>query len=113
MFKREYLSSYITWGIISAVAFCIPMIIFLTQKNYTATWWLFLGNGLFLVSIVAYMLAFNKRQNENASTQTMVARSEEHTSELQSHVNLVCRLLLEKKKKKKIRYLTCTTKIYM
>src|SRR5690242_928362 len=30
-------------------------------------------------------------------------RSEEHTSELQSHVNLVCRLLLEKKKKKKAR----------
>src|SRR5580698_11394150 len=29
------------------------------------------------------------------------SRSEEHTSELQSHVNLVCRLLLEKKKKKK------------
>src|SRR5256885_16655832 len=29
-----------------------------------------------------------------------VARSEEHTSELQSPCNLVCRLLLEKKKKK-------------
>src|SRR4030066_781332 len=29
-------------------------------------------------------------------------RSEEHTSELQSHLNLVCRLLLEKKKKKHI-----------
>src|SRR2546426_8695807 len=29
-------------------------------------------------------------------------RSEEHTSELQSHGNLVCHLLLEKKKKKKI-----------
>src|SRR6266480_3497214 len=28
-----------------------------------------------------------------------LTRSEEHTSELQSHVNLVCRLLLEKKKK--------------
>src|SRR5260370_25932116 len=27
-----------------------------------------------------------------------VVRSEEHTSELQSHLNLVCRLLLEKKK---------------
>src|SRR5260370_21100879 len=27
------------------------------------------------------------------------ARSEEHTSELQSHLNLVCRLLLEKKKR--------------
>src|SRR5688572_6113153 len=30
------------------------------------------------------------------------ARSEEHTSELQSQSNLVCRLLLEKKKKKTI-----------
>src|SRR5260221_7343694 len=29
------------------------------------------------------------------------ARSEEHTSELQSHSDLVCRLLLEKKKKQK------------
>src|SRR5207237_5018109 len=29
-------------------------------------------------------------------------RSEEHTSELQSHLNLVCRLLLEKKKHKMI-----------
>src|SRR5260370_29388508 len=29
------------------------------------------------------------------------SRSEEHTSELQSHLNLVCRLLLEKKKKTK------------
>src|SRR5690242_21500658 len=29
----------------------------------------------------------------------ILGRSEEHTSELQSHVNLVCRLLLEKKKK--------------
>src|SRR5690242_20877176 len=32
-----------------------------------------------------------------------VLRSEEHTSELQSHVNLVCRLLLEKKKKEEKR----------
>src|SRR5260370_10458724 len=29
---------------------------------------------------------------------TSMRRSEEHTSELQSHLNLVCRLLLEKKK---------------
>src|SRR2546422_5745169 len=34
----------------------------------------------------------------------LVSRSEEHTSELQSRLHLVCRLLLEKKKKKKIRF---------
>src|SRR5438034_7156362 len=33
----------------------------------------------------------------------LMRRSEEHTSELQSHSDLVCRLLLEKKKKKKIK----------
>src|SRR2546426_8635629 len=32
------------------------------------------------------------------ATFTLIARSEEHTSELQSPCNLVCRLLLEKKK---------------
>src|SRR6185295_13251207 len=36
------------------------------------------------------------------ATETAVARSEEHTSELQSRQYLVCRLLLEKKKKNKI-----------
>src|SRR5207237_9780199 len=36
-------------------------------------------------------------------------RSEEHTSELQSHLNLVCRLLLEKKKKKKQKQNTLRT----
>src|SRR5438132_14108513 len=35
------------------------------------------------------------------SGQVQRLRSEEHTSELQSHSDLVCRLLLEKKKKKK------------
>src|SRR5437016_9480824 len=34
-------------------------------------------------------------------------RSEEHTSELQSLTNLVCRLLLEKKKKTKVRKCGC------
>src|SRR2546430_6701451 len=34
-------------------------------------------------------------------------RSEEHTSELQSQSNLVCRLLLEKKKKRRLRSYPC------
>src|SRR5688572_32071244 len=51
----------------------------------------------------------DRRQRQHAGAQrqdrTMRGqiRSEEHTSELQSQSNLVCRLLLEKKKKKKIK----------
>src|SRR5260370_28006372 len=40
-------------------------------------------------------------ENKKGSGRARAKRSEEHTSELQSHLNLVCRLLLEKKKKKK------------
>src|SRR5438034_4707768 len=39
-----------------------------------------------------------------------LGRSEEHTSELQSHSDLVCRLLLEKKKKKRKKKLKRHTK---
>src|SRR2546427_4630975 len=51
--------------------------------------------GLELMSIPIYVLAgFDRRRLRSNE------RSEEHTSELQSQSNLVCRLLLEKKKKK-------------
>src|SRR5260370_20729876 len=38
------------------------------------------------------------RPHPHIGLATVTYRSEEHTSELQSHLNLVCRLLLEKKK---------------
>src|SRR5260370_8890658 len=41
-----------------------------------------------------------------ARTNGESSRSEEHTSELQSHLNLVCRLLLEKKKELEINSVT-------
>src|SRR5438477_5528414 len=45
-------------------------------------------------------LAHEPRLTRGTQRDTRAVRSEEHTSELQSHVNLVCRLLLEKKKTK-------------
>src|SRR5438477_433648 len=44
------------------------------------------------------MRIFSASRAQSAVLPSALARSEEHTSELQSHVNLVCRLLLEKKK---------------
>src|SRR3989454_8643738 len=45
--------------------------------------------------------AAESRWESGCHTRGLDSRSEEHTSELQSPCNLVCRLLLEKKKKKK------------
>src|SRR5690242_20908434 len=52
-------------------------------RNYIRLYW------VFYIRVIVW----------NISVPCSGHRSEEHTSELQSHVNLVCRLLLEKKKK--------------
>src|SRR2546430_8442262 len=44
-------------------------------------------------------IPFSAEENIRAENSADPVRSEEHTSELQSQSNLVCRLLLEKKKK--------------
>lgn len=73
MFKKEYLSFYLKYGILAALLFCVPMIIFISSAKFSNTWWLYIGNVLFLLSIVFFMLTFNKRKGEDTSTQTMVA----------------------------------------
>src|SRR5690606_41498793 len=66
-------------------------------------------------SVVRAPIARPDRPAEQAATERpgfgrpAVRRSEEHTSELQSRENLVCRLLLEKKKKKNISQEIVTT----
>src|SRR2546430_7495344 len=61
------------------------------------------------VALIPYFMLEQGMEEEDAvtaamrvgmrSAELMAQRSEEHTSELQSQSNLVCRLLLEKKKK--------------
>src|SRR5688572_32449074 len=50
-----------------------------------------------LITTLAVMSGF-QREIRDRMLQMAAGRSEEHTSELQSQSNLVCRLLLEKKK---------------
>src|SRR5260370_4904887 len=56
--------------------------------------------GRFVVSYALWEEKFSVTQLGSTSPpkEHSSPRSEEHTSELQSHLNLVCRLLLEKKK---------------
>src|SRR2546430_12370110 len=54
--------------------------------------------GVFLMAGVAWLLLQDALVRRNGQD----SRSEEHTSELQSQSNLVCRLLLEKKKKQRM-----------
>src|SRR2546430_7025512 len=59
---------------------------------------LFPYTTLFRSSTFTYWLALPPSLRSNRGRPSSPTRSEEHTSELQSQSNLVCRLLLEKKK---------------
>src|SRR2546422_5962591 len=50
-------------------------------------------------SASANLMRGRRRHARQTESSTLKFRSEEHTSELQSRLHLVCRLLLEKKKK--------------
>src|SRR2546430_7544142 len=61
----------------------------------------FYGAGL--VELLRLLVGYEGAMLHVACNSTSPARSEEHTSELQSQSNIVCRLLLEKKKTKVLR----------
>src|SRR3989442_11736111 len=59
-------------------------------------------------SAQARMRGINKHRSIATGSRTLrQTRSEEHTSELQSRPHLVCRLLLEKKKKPEVNNVLC------
>src|SRR5437762_14194311 len=62
---------------------------------------LFRSDGSIAPACSPTPIAANSRSTFSTASPTIPLRSEEHTSELQSPMYLVCRLLLEKKKKKK------------
>src|SRR5256886_12419322 len=86
-----------------------------TRSSWTAAW-AFMAERYFepaeverLIPTLTRLMAGVMRANEEATTiagrleaerERIGLRSEEHTSELQSQSNLVCRLLLEKKNKR-------------
>ena len=63
----------------------------------------FFTAGMVIFEVPTGIVADTRGRRYSYLLGTIALRSEEHTSELQSPCNLVCRLLLEKKKKKKIR----------
>src|SRR5437762_5082625 len=64
--------------------------------------------AVFRCLIVIAVFGFSLLQLDLAHHQLRAPRSEEHTSELQSPMYLVCRLLLEKKKERKCKPITVT-----
>src|SRR2546422_7341816 len=72
----------------------------LFRSGVAATFVTALAVGGFLWASAQIRQTKKNLQRAERAEADLVVRSEEHTSELQSRLHLVCRLLLEKKKKK-------------
>src|SRR5690606_39709521 len=88
-----YIAIVLIWG---ATWLPVKLQLGLVPPSVSVAYRFWLAAGLLLAWCLlrGLNLRFSPRQH------AAIAKSEEHTSELQSRENLVCRLLLEKKKKK-------------
>src|SRR5690348_11833935 len=73
--------------------------VFVSMDGDTISDVAFKGSGCAISKASASMMTQAVKGRTSHEAEELFSRSEEHTSELQSPVHLVCRLLLEKKKK--------------
>lgn len=72
MFKNIHWSSYLKFSLPAALLYCVPVFIFIKQAAFSQSWLLYLGNFLFMLMIIAFLISFNRRRHENASSVTML-----------------------------------------
>src|SRR5256885_10953832 len=96
---------------VSFLSFCFFFFFFFNDTATTEIYTLSLHDALPIFLEEQRLVAIGALQPP-LGLRAMSARSEEHTSELQSPCNLVCRLLLEKKKKKKNQHVSTKQQLY-
>ena len=64
MFSKRLLASYFPYALASAILFAIPALFFVKNSTYAQSWLLYLGNMLFMLPMIVFMLAFNKKRKD-------------------------------------------------
>lgn len=73
MFRNVHWPMFLKNGLIAAIMYCIPVFIFIKQSLFQDAWVLYLGNFLFLIVVVLFLVRFNRNRRDNASSVSMFA----------------------------------------
>src|SRR5260370_5393469 len=76
----------------------LVLALIVNQDGFPFSYELFDGNRADVSTVETILRTVERKHGKARRVWIFDRRSEEHTSELQSHLNLVCRLMLEKKK---------------
>jgi hypothetical protein len=73
MFKHPaILLGYVKYSILPAILASIPMFFFLRDAKFSETWLLYLGDAIFLCSMIVVMLILNNRSQGDAATGSLL-----------------------------------------
>lgn len=75
MLNKHQLRSYLKYSIAAAIVYLICVVVFLSKDTYSQTYILYLGNTLFAVPIVFFVVNFAKKRGENANTRMAIKAS--------------------------------------
>ncbi len=72
MFKNHPLKSYLAYSVAAALLYSIAAFIFIRKETFNSSWILYIGNALFGLCIAAFIILYNRKRKENASTDAMI-----------------------------------------
>ncbi len=67
MLNKSSILSLSRFGIISSILYSIPVIFFLKDQRYNDTWFLYLGNAVFLICIFIFGIVYGGKKINQAS----------------------------------------------
>lgn len=68
MIQKIHLSTCLLFGAIAAVAYSIPMTYFIYSSHFADSWWLYVGNILFMIVVGLFLGVVSRRRHNNPNT---------------------------------------------
>jgi hypothetical protein len=71
MFRNVHWSIFLKNGLIAAIFYCAAVFLFIKDARFQETWVLYVGNFLFVIVVVCFLVWFNRRRKENKTSVSM------------------------------------------
>jgi hypothetical protein len=73
MFTKDQILGYLKYSIVAAILYLVSVVIFLYLDNYTQLYILYIGNVMFAVVMVFFVVNFSKKRERNALPKMTIA----------------------------------------
>ncbi|MBV9988384.1 MAG: hypothetical protein JO301_11955 [Chitinophagaceae bacterium] len=72
LLNKRHVTQYLTYGALAALGYLAGALVFIIHNNFDYTWWLYVGNVLFMFFIFLYARALTVKKEDKLSAMTML-----------------------------------------